>query len=278
MTDQTPPPGQPSSLPGEGLGPGDGTATEHGDGPGAEPGTSAEHGVGTGAEHGAATGAEPTDSAATPPPPLAPTHEGASGFEPAPAAKRSRKGLIIGLIAGLVALALIAAVVVVVLMNTGDDKHSITIPSKAAGMKRDNAKETELKPQLTPAEKQFKTQFKSVTYVKSGVYTQDDTKRGPKGDLVFLGAKVKSSEKNAATFVSRFEKQATTNGFKIDKIAPGDNGGKAVCAYQTAQKVAVCAWATKDSGGELVPLVPGYDSKKLSKIMIALRSDVEKTE
>ena len=52
-----------------------------------------------------------------------------------------------------------------------------------------------------------------------------------------------------------------------------------MCAYQSAgQKVAICAWATKDSMGELVPTVPGYDSKQLSKIMLDMRPDVEKTE
>ena len=30
--------------------------------------------------------------------------------------------------------------------------------------------------------------------------------------------------------------------------------------------------------GELVPTVPGYDSKQLSKIMLDMRPDVEKTE
>jgi hypothetical protein len=30
--------------------------------------------------------------------------------------------------------------------------------------------------------------------------------------------------------------------------------------------------------GELVPTVPGYDSKQLSKILVALRADVEKSE
>ena len=124
---------------------------------------------------------------------------------------------------------------------------------------------------------QFKSQFKNVTYVKSGVYNQDDSKRGPEGALVFLGAKL-TKVQSPTKFVTAFGKQATTNGFKIDKIAAGDGGGKAVCAYQsTGQKVAICAWATKDSMGELVPTVPGYDSKQLSKIMLDLRPDVEKT-
>ena len=183
-----------------------------------------------------------------------------------------------GIIAALVVLAIVAVLLVVFVFAKGDDKHSITIPETAGGMKHDKTKEAELQQQLTAAENQFKTQAKNVSYVKSGVYDQDDSARGPKGALVFLGAKLKKEQK-PTTFVKSFGKQATTNGFKIDKIPAGDAGGSAVCAYQSSgQKVAICAWATKDSMGELVPTVPGYDSKQLSKIMLDLRPDVEKTQ
>jgi hypothetical protein len=214
---------------------------------------------------------------ANPPPPTGAT----AVAEPPPAsAKKSRTGLIVGIVAALVILALVAVLLVVFVFAKGDDKHSITIPSTAGGMKQDKAKEAQLKQQLTAAEEQFKTQSKNVSYVKSGVYNQDDSGRGPKGAIVFLGGKVKASEKNPQRFVTKFTKQATSNGFKIDKISAGDAGGKALCAYQSkGQKIAVCAWATNDSMGEVVPtVVPGYDSKQLSKLMLDLRSDVEKTE
>jgi hypothetical protein len=213
-----------------------------------------------------------------PPPPGGTTVQDAPPPPPAPA-KKSRTGLVVAIIAGLVVLALVAVLVVVFVVNKGDDKHSVSIPATAGGMKQDKDKQAELQQQLDAAEGQFKTQFKNVTYVKSGVYDQNDSKRGPEGALVFLGAKVKASEKNPQRFVDQFTKQATTNGFKIDKIPAGDAGGKAICAYQSAgQKVAICAWATKDSGGELVPTVPGWDSKQLSKVMLDMRPDVEKTE
>ncbi len=240
MSDQTSPPTDPNTPPSDGV----------------------ASGAGGGANQPPSSGATAVDAG---PPPPAP-------------AKKSRTGLIVGIIAGLVVLALVAVLLVVFVFAKGEDKHSITIPSTAGGMKRDKAKETELQQQLTAAEGQFKTQAKNVSYVKSGVYNQDDSARGPEGSLVFLGAKLKKVQ-NPDTFVKSFGKQATTNGFKIDKIAPGDNGGKAVCAYQsTGQKVAICAWATKDSMGELVPTVPGYDAKQLSKILVDMRPDVEKTE
>jgi hypothetical protein len=245
MSDQTPPSDQPTPTPAEGVG----------------------------------GGANPGDTAPPPPPPpTAETQAGGAYPVGPPPQEKSRKGLIIGIVAGLVVLALIAVVAVVLVATKGEDKHSIAITKTAGGMKRDSAKEAALQSQLDAAEKQFKTQAKNVSYVKSGVYNQDDTKRGPEGALVFLGAKL-TKVQSPTKFVAAFGKQATTNGFKIDKIAPGDGGGKAICAYQsTGQKVAICAWATKDTMGELVPTVPGYDSKQLSKILIDLRSDVETTE
>jgi len=243
MSDQTPPPDQPTPTP--------------------------VQGAGDGADLGQAT----------PPPPPPPTGD-TTTYEtpPPPAPKKSKTPLIIALVAALLVLAVVAVLVVVLVVNKGDDKHTIAIPATAGGMKRDKTTEGQLKTQLDTAKQQFKTQAKSVTYVKSGVYKQDDSKRGPEGALVFLGAKL-SKVQSPTKFVSAFSKQATSNGFKIDKLAAGENGGKAVCASQaTGQKVAICAWATKDSMGELVPTVPGYDSKQLSKIMLDLRPDVEKTE
>ena len=205
--------------------------------PPTDPNTPPSDGVASGAGEGAAPPPPPGGTAvdAAPPPPPAP-------------AKKSRTGLIVGIIAGLVVLALVAVLLVVFVFAKGDEKHSITIPSTAGGMKRDKAKETELQQQLTAAEGQFKTQAKNVSYVKSGVYNQDDTSRGPEGALVFLGAKLKKVQNPQTPSWKSFGKQATTNGFKIDKISAGEGGGKAVCAYQSkGQKVAICAWATKDS-------------------------------
>jgi hypothetical protein len=178
----------------------------------------------------------------------------------------------------LLVLVLVGGAVAVILSVTGEDKHAIAITKTAGGMKRDSAKEAELKQQLDAAEAQFKTQAKNVSYVKSGVYNQADKDKGPEGALVFLGAKLKGVQ-SPTKFVDAFGKQAGSNGFKIDKISAGDGGGKAVCASQASgQKVAICAWATKDSMGELIPTVPGWEADKLAKIMRDLRKDVETTE
>ena len=240
MSDQTSPPSDPATPPADGVAPA----------------------AGGGSNPPPSTGATAVDA---PPPPPAP-------------AKKSRTGLIVGIIAALVVLALVAVLLIVFVFAKGDETHSITIPATAGGMKQDKDKQKELQQQLTAAEGQFKTQAKNVSYVKSGVYDQDDSSRGPKGALVFLGAKLKKEQKPSA-FVKSFSKQATTNGFKIDKIPAGDGGGSAVCAYQSSgQKVAICAWATKDSMGELIPTVPGWEADKLASIMRDLREDVETTD
>ena len=231
-------------------------------------------------EHVEGVGPTASDEAAPPPPPEGDETAVAGDVPPPPPpAKSSRSPWIIGVAAVLVVALVAAGAFFGYQALNGEDKHSIAIPSTAGGMKRDTKSETALKQQLDAAETQFKTQFKDVSYVKSGVYTQANKDKGPEGALVFLGAKVKLRDKNASTFVDTLKKQATSNGFKVAAVSPGDNGGKAVCASQSAgQKIAICAWATKDSGGELIPTVPGWDSAKLAAIMRSLRADVEKTD
>jgi hypothetical protein len=265
MTEQNPPSGQPTPPPGE-----------------PEEPTQPVEGVGPTAHEGSAPpppgeGETTTFDQTPPPPPGETTTFDQAPPPPPPPAKRSKAPWIIG-IAVVLVLVLVGGAITAILQLKGDDKHAIAIPSSAGGMKRDTGKEAELKQQLDAAEQQFKSQAKNVSYVKSGVYNQADKAKGPEGALVFLGAKLKTVQSPTA-FVNSFGKQAGSNGFKIDKISAGDGGGKAVCASQaTGQKVAICAWATKDSMGELIPTVPGWEADKLATIMLALRADVEKTE
>ena len=216
----------------------------------------------------------------TPPEGVGPTASDEAA-PPPPAPPSSGKSTSLWIIA-------VAVVLVILLVGGGvfaaftvfkKDNHKISTPSTAGGMKRDTKQEAALKQQLDAAETEFKTQFKDVTYVKSAVYNQTDKAKGPEGGVVFLGAKTKVSEKNASTFVDNLRKQATSNGFKVASVSAGDNGGKAVCATQSGgQKIAICGWATKDSGGELFPTVPGWDADKLAALMRDLRKDVEKSE
>ena len=213
------------------------------------------------------------------PPAEPPTTEIAA--EPPPPEKAGR-GRLLAIVAGVLVLVLIAGGLGAFFLLRSDN-HEITTPSTAGSMKRDKDEEKELSSDLDLAVEQFKKQGggkgENIRYVRSAVFTQDDDKRGPSGALVFLGAKL-SKEQDPEKWVSeKFAKHAKTNGYKITTIDPGDGGGKGACATITSpQKVAICAWATKDTIGELVPLVPGYDAEALAKIMRDLRSDVEKPE
>ena len=207
-----------------------------------------------------------------PPPPPQPTDESKG------------RGKIIAIVAGVVVLALIAGGLGAFFLLRSD-AHTITTPSTAGAMKRNASQEKALATQLGQAETQFKTQAQgtkkcaSVKSVKSAVYSQSSAKRGPEGSLVFLGAKL-SKELDPKTWTTNcFAKLAKTNGLKVTKVSAGDDSGEGVCAaVSTPQKVAICAWATKDTIGELVPTVPGYDAKQLAAIMRDLREDVEQPE
>ena len=145
---------------------------------------------------------------------------------------------------------------------SGEDKHSIAITATAGGMKRDTAKETAAQAAARRAEQQFKTQAKNVILrevrrLQPG--RQQARPRGRTGLPRRQADKVAEPRRPSST---RFSKQARPTASRSTKIAAGDGGGKAVCASQsTGQKVAICAWATKDTIGELVPTVPGYDAK-----------------
>lgn len=252
MSDQTPPPDQPTPPPAEGAG--------------------------EGSEHEAAAPpppVEPEGHEAVPPQPVEP--EGHEAAPPPPA--KSRKGLLVGLVAGLVVLLLVAGGLTAFFLTRGPDKHAITVTSSAGGMKRDKAKETEFKTGLTATEKQFSTAFK-VTSIKMGIYDQTKDSRGPKGQLLFVGFKFKTpSDKHPASFIKELRTIATANKLKVTTIKTGDAGGKAVCLgtpKEAAQKTASCFWVTRDSGGALLPNVQGYESAQMGKILTAVRADVEK--
>ena len=242
MTEQTPPTGEPTHTRAEG--------------------------VGTGADEGA-------------PPPPPPTATTLSDEPSRPPAKQSRRGLIIGLVAGLVVLVLVAGALTVFFVTRGPETHSITVTSTAGGMKRDTGKEADLKQEIDATAAQFKAQFKG-TAVKTGLYNQDDTKKGPKGQMLFVGFTFdKASDKNPSKIIDQLRTAAKANKLQVTDVPVGEAGGKAVCLASpsdAAQKTASCVWVTRDSGGGLFPSVPGYDAKQMADLMNGVRSDVEQTE
>jgi hypothetical protein len=227
---------------------------------------------------GATEGDGPTANEGAAPPPPPPTPGTAVDDNPTPPpASSSRKPWVVG-VAVLLVILLVAGGAVAAFTVFKKDNHAIAIPSTAAGMERDKDKETELKAQLDAAEKQF-NEGKNVDYVRSAVFQQDDTDRGPKSSILFLGAVLKAEQSPTKWIDEKFIKPAESNGLKIAKVSAGDAGGQAVCAYlDTGQKGAICSWATKDSIGQVVPITPGYTREQVAKLMLDVREDVESTK
>lgn len=249
MSDQTPPPGQPTPPPAGGAG----------------------DGVNLGKD-------------APPPPPVdppGPPAGGASPVSPTPEGPKSRKGLLIGVVAALLVLALVGGAIAAIQLARAPEEHSITVTSSAGGMKRDTTQEKALKSQLTATEEQFEQQFK-VDTVKAGLYEQEKESRGPKGQMLFVGFEFKkASEKNPARLVKQLRSIAKSNKLEVTDISTGDDDSKGVCLgtpAEAAQQSTSCFWFTRDSGGGLFPNVPGYDVKQVSKLLRDVRADVEKTE
>ena len=285
MNDETPKPAQPDPAPGDGdvEGAPAGSTPESHPESFPEP-TTAGHPESVDAER--AEGLDPSSDGTEADAPNATrtdAADGAAGAGLPPTAEDSshpekkKRKLLVPIVAGVLVLVLVLGAGITAFMLLGNDSHDIVTPATAGGMKRDTKTETTLKTQLSVAEKQFKAQDKLITTTKSAIYAQSDTKRGPEGGLVFLGGTISEPDEKAATaFLETVRKQATSNGFKVTDVDAGD-GAKALCAYQAqAQtKIAICAWATKDTRGEVLPTVSGWETPTLAKVMRSLREDVE---
>ena len=81
-----------------------------------------------------------------------------------------------------------------------------------------HASET-LKQQLDAADKQFQTQFKDVTYVKSGLYNQDDTDKRPRGRPALPRRQVQAPGEEPDELRRHLNKHAATNGSRSDRLA-----------------------------------------------------------
>ena len=66
--------------------------------------------------------------------------------------------------------------------------------------------------------------------MKTGLYDQDKTSKGPKGQMLLLGFKFdKASDKNPDKIVKQLRTAAKANKLTITNVDTGDAGGKAVC-------------------------------------------------
>ena len=172
-------------------------------------------------------------------------------------------------------------VVVIVFVAKGDEKHSIATPATAGGMKRDKAKETELKTQLGAAEKQFKTQSKKVTYVKSGALHPGRHQARPEGLPALPRRQAQAvGEEPDHLRQRRSPSRPRRTGSRSRRSRPARAAARpsARSRGSARRRSPSAPGPPRTPIGELLPTVPGYDSKQLAKIMLDLRADVEKTE
>lgn len=232
------------------------------------------------------------DDGATPeggptPAPDAPGAVGASGEPVAPAPSEGgprRRGLVVKIVAAVVVLALIGgAGAVAVFTLTGPTSHTLTLTDTAGGMERATEIESELSSQLEAAEQQFVTLAESgdnegaLDYTRVGVYQQDDEEVGPAGAMVFIGAK-SAEQQEPGDYIAGVVENAENNGFETQEVAAGEDA-EGVCATQDAgQVITICAWATNDTVGQLVPTVEGWSPDQLAPLMVDVRADVETTD
>ena len=97
---------------------------------------------------------------------------------------------------------------------------------------------------------------------------------------MFIGAKVKASEKNADAFIAKsFSKQATGNGVKVTRVLRGTAAERRSvrASHRVRRRCSLRVGDQRHAGHTWCRPSPGYDSKQLSKIMLDMRPDVEKT-
>lgn len=192
--------------------------------------------------------------------------------------KKSRTGLIVGLvIGGALALLLLVVAAVVVVHRAGRSTHDIVTPATAGGLPRDAEQEKVLADRLSTAEQQFRTAFGGhIESLDSAVYSKRRSEGdSPSGPIVFLGATMKASG-TPSDFVAGFRSSASARGYQVTEVDAGP-GAKGVCAQSTTSvRISYCAWSTGDSLGELLPTVPGWDAAHLSSLMRDFRPDVER--
>lgn len=179
-------------------------------------------------------------------------------------------------------LVLVAVVVGVVLLLSRPEAHTLRFPESAGGMDRSDGVEKEvLGPQIADAEKATEALLRGAgaTAPKgdSAAYLQDDDGRGPKAYVVLFTAE--SDEQDPARVITAFREAQEERGLTASEVPAGGAGGEAACAVRDgADGTAICAWATNDTYGELVPLSPGYTQDQSLGLMRALRADVESTD
>jgi hypothetical protein len=192
-----------------------------------------------------------------------------------PPPKKSRTGLIIGIVGG--AVAVIVLLVIGLAALGGGAKHDVAAADSAGGWQRDSAGESRFGSTIDQQKSTLNSAAKGKLDKVVSAYYKDPngstTAVVPAG-VIFIGG---TGETGGPTkFVSDFRSVASAGG-TVTEVDPGPGGGKGVCAeiHAGSQSVAFCAWATDDSFGEVVSTTPGKPVGDVAEIMRKMRPDLE---
>lgn len=198
-----------------------------------------------------------------------------------PPRKKSSAGLIIGLVGGVLALVVVLAVVVIVISASGGKEYTINAASTAGGWSRDVSTESRLSSQISTLRSSFNRATNGkITNVVTAFYkdpagSSSSLLNTPTG-VMFVGGTGDLGDPDE--FVKGFRREAVRSGALVTEVDAGENGGKAVCGRisQSGTSTAICAWATDNSFGELIPFsTSGKTTTEVSSLMRRMRPDLE---
>lgn len=201
---------------------------------------------------------------------------GQQPMPPMPPPRRSNTGLLIGLLGGGLVLVILIVVVVVVVAAGGGKKHTVEVASTAGGLPRDAGGESSVSSRVDAIKTQMRTATNGkINNVVTAVYRESGTDSlGSPKRILFVGGTGPLGDPKK--FVDGFRSSASSQG-TVTEVDPGSGGGKGVCTQisKLGQTTAICAWATNDSFGEVVPLSAGKTSSDLAILMRQMRPDLE---
>jgi predicted Ser/Thr protein kinase len=159
----------------------------------------------------------------------------------------------------------------------GSEQHDVVAADTAGGWPRDSAAERQLASTINSQKNTLRNATGGrLTKVVSGFYkdTRASSSSGLPAGVIFLGGTGPLGD--PAAFVSSFRSAASASG-TVTEVDPGAGGGRAVCAEANSSgtSIAFCAWATRDSFGEVVSTTPGKSVGAVATQMRRMRPDLE---
>lgn len=190
---------------------------------------------------------------------------------------------IVAVLMVLVLLGVAGAVAVVSL--TGPTEHTLELTDTAGGMERESALDQQLRSGLQAAEERFVERLsvaaageeRALEYTRVGVYDQADEQVGPTGGVAFLGAKA-STEQDADQYIEELIATSSANEMTAGRVDAGEDAPGACVTHDAEGGITICAWATIDTVGQVVPTTPGWTREQLAPLRVDVRADVETTD